>query len=234
MKKRALCPISGVHLTIKPNFPHAVASKKSYRWAKRHAAPQTKGKKTRRCCTLMGLSLPRHSSPRSPPQSWAMRRPTRTRRRASAVFRFLPSPLHPKGTKHWRTKLYRWRQGRIYLHRWSVKTTRKFTRISPIFNALRVKVKGEGKKCELRWVRDAQARVRLGAPTHARSNRRRSEKKKARGFPPKEAKKDTKQESIRKKVHLFLSIITTARRKHENCFVKASSIRNKRFIFALE
>jgi len=52
-------------------------------------------------------------------------------------------------------------------------------------------------------VRDAQARVRLGAPTHARGNRRRSEKKKARGFPPKEAKKDTKQESIRKKVHLF-------------------------------
>ena len=38
---------------------------------------------------------------------------------------------------------------------------------------------------------------------------------KARGFPPKEAKKDTKQESIRKKVHLFLSIITTVRRKYE-------------------
>ena len=106
-----------------------------------------------------------------------MRRPTRTRRRASAVFRFLPSPLHPKGTKLWRTKLYRWRQGRIFLHRWSVKITRKFTRIFPIFNALRVKVKGEGKKCELRWVRDAQARVRLGVPTHARGNRRRSEKK---------------------------------------------------------
>jgi len=83
-------------------------------------------------------------------------------------------------------------------------------------------------------VRDAQARVRLGAPTHARSNRRRSEKKKTRGFPTKEAEKDTKQESIRKKVHLFLSIITTVRRKSENCFAKTSSIRNKRFIFALE
>jgi hypothetical protein len=83
-------------------------------------------------------------------------------------------------------------------------------------------------------VRDAQARVRLGVPTHARSNHRRNEKKKTRGFPPKEAEKDTKQESIRKKVHLFLSIITTVRRKSENCFAKTSSIRNKRFIFALE
>jgi len=83
-------------------------------------------------------------------------------------------------------------------------------------------------------VRDAQARVRLGVPTHARSNHRRSEKKKARGFPTKEAEKDTKQESIRKKVHLFLSPITTVRRKFENCFAKTSSIRNKRFIFALE
>jgi len=62
-------------------------------------------------------------------------------------------------------------------------------------------------------VRDAQVRVRLGAPTHARGNRRRSEKKKTRGFPTKEAEKDTKQESIRKKVHLFLSPITTTRKK---------------------
>jgi hypothetical protein len=83
-------------------------------------------------------------------------------------------------------------------------------------------------------VRDAQVRVRLGVPTHARSNRRRNEKKKTRGFPQKEAEKDTKQESIRKKVHLFLSIITTVRRKSENCFAKTSSIRNKIFIFALE
>ena len=57
---------------------------------------------------------------------------------------------------------------------------------------------------------------------------------KGAGFPTKEAEKDTKQESIRKKVHLFLSIITTVRRKSENCFAKTSSIRNKRFIFALE
>ena len=34
-------------------------------------------------------------------------------------------------------------------------------------------------------MRDAQERVRLGAPTHARGKRRRSEKKKTRGFPPK-------------------------------------------------
>ncbi len=57
---------------------------------------------------------------------------------------------------------------------------------------------------------------------------------KARDFPPKETEKDKKQESIRKKVHLFLSITTTVRRKSENCFAKTPSIRNKRFIFAFE
>jgi hypothetical protein len=83
-------------------------------------------------------------------------------------------------------------------------------------------------------VRDAQVRVRLGVPTHARSNRRRSEKKKARGFPPKEAEKDKKQESIRKKVHLFLSSSPQCEENPKNCFAKTPSIRNKRFIFALE
>ena len=53
-------------------------------------------------------------------------------------------------------------------------------------------------------------------------------------FPTKETEKDKKQESIRKKVHLFLSIVTTARKKTAIYFAKTSSIRNKRFIFALE
>jgi len=52
-------------------------------------------------------------------------------------------------------------------------------------------------------VRDAQVRVRLGVPTHARGNRRRSEKKKARGFQQKKPRKTQNKRAIERKSTCF-------------------------------
>jgi len=52
-------------------------------------------------------------------------------------------------------------------------------------------------------VRDAQGRVRLGVPTHARGNRRRSEKKKTRTFQQKKPRKTQNKRAFERKSTCF-------------------------------
>jgi len=53
-------------------------------------------------------------------------------------------------------------------------------------------------------------------------------------FPLKREKKNTKQDSIREKVHLFLQIVLFRRRKAIFFLIEIAIIRNVSFIFALD
>ena len=154
--------------------------------------------------------------------------------RASAVFRFLPSPLHLWMVSVWFTVCKGWRQKGIFLHRWSVKTLFFFTCKLWKISRLRVKVKGEGRNCKLQWVRDARGRVRERAPTHARRD---DERRRRRGPARLFQKRGEKMEETRafsRKSPLVFGESLWIREKTDFCCRKISLIRNIVLIFALD
>jgi len=86
--------------------------------------------------------------------------------RASAVFRFLPSPLHHTTIMNYETATCGWRLHPYFLHRWRQKKGISFTCKTHWINELRVKGKGEGRNRELAECamrRDVSVRAYEGA-----------------------------------------------------------------------
>lgn len=95
-------------------------------------------------------------------------------------------------------------------------------------------MKGEGKKCkvvECAMRRCVSVRERVYAcekqPSVASMER-------DLDFPLKREKKNTKQDSIREKVHLFLQLVFFSSKKSDIFLIEIAIIRNVSFIFALD
>ena len=160
--------------------------------------------------------------------------------RASAVFGFLPSPLHLWGIKNCGTKGWVWRLHPICLHRWRQKKVNSFTHKSQIVKQLGVNVKGEGKNCEL--VEGAmRGRVSAEAHLHTRGGTvRRSETREEGkgGENRRPARKRWEERKKRRRVsqestQVFISTYHKKREKQKYTR-ETMDIRNKRFIFALD
>ena len=98
-----------------------------------------------------------------------------------------------------------------------------------------IRGEGEGWRQELptRWVRDAQGRVRLSAPTRVRDSCEQHQRKRTR-FLKKEVRLHTKQEENRKKVHHFSLNISLTRDNIRNSRYKHTNIRQKCFTYAID
>ena len=124
--------------------------------------------------------------------------------RASAVFRFLPSPLHHTTVRNYGTATCGWRLHTYFLHRWRQKKDISFTFKTHCINELRVKVKGEGKNCEL-----AEGAMRRGVSVRAYGGADEETGRDMVGegtgvFSKKAGRKKRKEGTFRKKVHKFL------------------------------
>ena len=124
--------------------------------------------------------------------------------RASAVFRFLPSPLHHTTVRNYETATCGWRLHSCFLHRWRRKKGISFTRKTHCINELRVKVKGEGRNCELAecaMCRGVSVRTYGGADEETEGD---MVGEGTGVFSKKAGRKKRKEGAFRTKVHKFL------------------------------